>query len=296
MLDRFTSMAAFVRTVETGSFTAAAESLDLSQQMVAKHVAALEKRLGMRLLNRTTRHQGLTAAGKTYYERCKTALAALEAAENVAAENLAEPTGLLRITAPISFGRYVLMPLITDFLQSCRKVDVDLVLTDRIVDLVDEGFEAAFRIGDLPASGLIARPLIPQDFVLVASPAYLAQHGVPSCPADLAGHECLGFGYPARRGHKIWRLEDGVRTQEVEVRTALRVNDSSALLVAALEGFGVLLAPGSVVERELRAGQLVRILPDFHTRSRSVSLVYLADRYQPPKLRRFVEMALSRLA
>jgi len=296
MLDRFTSMTAFVRTVETGSFTAAAESLDLSQQMVAKHVAALERRLGMRLLNRTTRAQGLTAVGRSYYERCKTALAAVEAAEHVATEAVAEPVGLLRVTAPISFGRYVLMPVLTDYLRTYPKVDIDLVLTDRVVDLVDEGFEAAFRIGELPDSGLIARSLAPQDFAMAASPGYLAGNRAPECPADLASHECMGFGFPARQGGKLWRFEDEDGVQEIEVRTSLRVNDSSALLAAALDGCGVLLAPRSILEPEFAAGRLLRVLPQCHSPARAVSLVYLADRYQPPKLRRFVETVLQRLA
>ncbi|MGH8409080.1 MAG: LysR family transcriptional regulator, partial [Pseudomonas sp.] len=198
MMDRLSSMSAFVMAAELGSYARAAERLGMSPQMVAKHVAALERRLGARLLNRTTRRQSLTELGSAYYERCKHILTEAEAADSLAQIMNDTPRGKLKISAPVTFGSYSLMPLVTEFLRDNPEVEIDLHLTDRFVDLVEEGYEVAFRIGPLANSSLTARPLQPYRLVVCAAPKYLAERGTPLTPADLEHHECLGYAYWSR--------------------------------------------------------------------------------------------------
>lgn len=192
-MDRLASMAVFVRSAELGSFAAAASALGLSPQMAAKHVISLESRLGARLLNWTTRRQSLTEIGRTCHERCKQVLAEANWADSLAEEAKGVPRGRLRINAPVSFGVQRLVPLITRYLRKYPNVHIDLVLNDRFVNLIEEGFEAAFRIGPLADSSLIARELSPFRLLACASPAYLQERGTPMTPSDLENHECLGF-------------------------------------------------------------------------------------------------------
>ena len=194
-MDRLVSMTAFVKAVETGSFASAASALGLSPQMVAKHVSYLEARLGTRLLNRTTRRQSLTEIGQTYYERCKQVIADFDFADSLADQAKGAPRGRLRVNAPLSFGAQTLLPIITQYLRKHPDVQVDLVLSDRYVDLIEEGFEAVFRIGPLVESGLEACELLPFRTVACASPAYLEERGTPNEPSDLAGHECIGLAH-----------------------------------------------------------------------------------------------------
>ena len=172
-MDRLTSMAVFVKAVDMGSFSAAADALEMSPQLVGKHVQGIEQRLGVRLLNRTTRRQSLTDFGRSFYERSKIVLAEVEIAESLAAETRATPTGKLRINAPVSFGMKTLAPKLPEYMRRHPKVAVELSLSNRAVDLVDEGYDVAFRVGELSDSGLIARPLAPYRFVLCAAPSYL---------------------------------------------------------------------------------------------------------------------------
>ena len=193
MMDRLAAMAAFVKAADAGSFAAAAGPLGLSPQMVAKHVAFLEHRLGARLLNRTTRRQSLTEVGREYRERCRIVLAEATAADALAEEAMATPRGRLRISAPVTFGAHGLVPLVIRYLRDHPDVEVDLTLTDRFVDLVEEGYEAVFRIGPLADSSLMARALAPYRLIACASPAYLRARGTPLVPPDLVDHECLGY-------------------------------------------------------------------------------------------------------
>lgn len=204
MLDRLTSMNAFVKAVDCGSFAAAAVLLGLSPQMVAKHVLFLEDRVGARLLNRTTRRQSLTELGGLYYERCKLVLAEAEAADALAADMKAVPRGRLRISAPVTFGTCGLVPMITAYLRAQRQVELSLTLTDRFVDLVDEGYEAAFRIGPLSGSALVALPLAPYQLIVCAAPDYLRQRGRLSgptiSPATNASATAIGQDRPNPNG------------------------------------------------------------------------------------------------
>ena len=290
-MDRLASMAAFVKVVEVGSFAAAANTLGLSPQMVAKHVIYLEGRLGTRLLNRTTRRQSLTEIGRTYHERCKLVLAEADWADSLADEAKGSPRGRLRINAPVSFGDS-LMPLVTRYLRQHPIVEIDLVLSDRFVDLVEEGFEAVFRVGDLADSSLMARELSPFRLVACASPGYLRERGIPASPADLERHECLGYTHWSRPTVYEWRFVQDGRAHEARIRNHLKVNDAKALLAAALDGFGIVLIAEGMVRDGLQSGQLVKVLPDFETPSRPMHLLFNPDRRQTPKLRSFIDAAL----
>ena len=293
MMDRLTSMAAFVTAADVGSFAAAAAQLGMSPQMVAKHVTFLEDRLGSRLLNRTTRRQSLTEVGRAYHERCKMVLAEADAADALAQERRALPRGRLRITAPVTFGAHSLMPLVTRYLRDHPEVEIDLALTDRFVDLVEEGHEVAFRVGLLDDSGLIARSLAPYRLAACASPAYLSARGTPSEPKDLVDHECLGYAYWSRPADGEWYFVRDAVKHTVRVRSRLQVNDSRALMAAAIDGYGIVMGPEDVLREALSLGQLIRILADCTAPSRPMHLLYTADRRQTPKLRTFIASALS---
>ena len=290
-MDRLASMAAFVKASDVGSFAAAASALGMSPQMIAKHVTFLEDRLGTRLLNRTTRRQSLTEIGRTYYERCKLVLAEAEAAESLAHEARAVPRGQLRVNAPVTFGTHRLVPLITRYLRQHPEVEIDLVLNDRIVDLVEEGYEAAFRIGSLADSSLMSRALSPFRTIVCASPAYLRERGVPASPSDLIDHECI---YRSAAG--VWRFMKDGRAYDARIRNRLRLNDAKALLSAVLDGFGIVLIAEDLVREALSSGQLVKVLPDYGTPSRPMHLVFLADRRQTAKLRSFIDFAIKEFA
>jgi DNA-binding transcriptional LysR family regulator len=293
-VDRLTSMAAFVTAVESGSFAKAAERLSLSPQMVAKHVVALEQRLGASLLNRTTRRQSLTALGSAYYERCKHILSEAQAADSLVQVMSDTPCGRLKVSAPVTFGSHSLMPFITDFLRQHPRIEIDLHLTDRLVDLVDEGYEVAFRIGPLASSTLVARPLRHYKLIACAAPSYLADRGVPLVPNDLTNHECLGYAYWSRPADREWEFSKDSVTERVQVSSRLSVNESRALVSAALEGFGIVLGPEDFLTPALRSGELVRLLAEYETPSRPMHLLYTANRQRTAKVRHFIDAALAR--
>lgn len=288
-MDRLASMAAFAKTVEAGSFAAAAKALGISAQMAAKHVTYLEGRIGTRLLNRTTRRQSLTEIGRAYYDRCKLVLADADWAESLADEAKGAPRGRLRINAPVTFGTHSLMPLITRYLRRHPAVEVDLVLSDRFVDLIEEGFEAVFRIGPLIESGLTGRELAPFRLVACASPAYLRDRGTPANPSELQSHECLSYANPSGPTVNDWGFIRDGGTHAVDIRNHLRVNNATALLHAALDGFGIAFVAEDLARAFLSSGQLVRVLPDYQTPSRPMHLLFHPDRRQTPKLKSFVD-------
>lgn len=211
-MDRFVSMSIFVRVVERGSFAAAAEGSGMTATMVGNHIRALEGLLGARLLNRTTRRQSLTETGHNYYEQCVSILAQLQSAEIDARDMRARPRGRLRVSAPIIYATYRLAAAMRDYLERYPDVHVELALSDRMVDLADGGFDAAIRVGVLPDSNLIARPLAPSTRIACAAPEYLSKHGTPAVPQDLDHHHCLAFGYDSGP-ERDWRftLADGSR-------------------------------------------------------------------------------------
>lgn len=290
-MDLLDSMKVYVLTVEKGSLSAAAAACAISSTMAGNHLRILEKRLGMVLLNRTTRRQHMTAFGEHYYLRCKEILR-LVAETDAQAQNLQlAPAGKLRVTAPVTFGTEMLMPALSEYLERYPQVSIDVSLSDRVADLAEDGFEAAIRIGQLPDSSLIARPLAPYRLMICAAPDYLARRGTPERPQDLGEHECLSFS-PAALAH--WRLSDQDGTYRVAVAGRLQVNHGQALRVAALHGMGIVLQPAVLLEPDVRAGRLVQLFPAHELPSRPMNVVYLPDRYRSPKLRSFVDFLVER--
>lgn len=294
-MDRLASMAAFVKTAETGSFAAAAGALGMSPQMVAKHVVWLESRLGARLIHRTTRRQSLTEIGKEYCERCRTVLADADWADAIANDAKGAPRGRLRVNAPVSFGTHALVPVIGRYLRAYPLVEIDLVLNDRFVDLVEEEYDAVIRIGPLADSSFIARALAPFRLVACASPAYLQERGVPSTPADLDRHACLAYAWGAGSVHGNWQFTRGGKHYKVDVQHRLRLNDAKALLVAALNGIGIAFISEDLAREDLRTGRLMTVLPDYDTLSRPMHLLYHPDRRQTPKLKTFIAAVVGEL-
>jgi len=294
-MDRLTSMAVFVKTAELGSFAAAAAALEMSAQMVAKHIVWLESRVGARLIQRTTRSQSLTQIGKAYCERCRTVIADAEWADAVADDTKGAPRGTLRVNAPVSFGTHALVPVIGRYLQAHPQVQVDLVLNDRYVDLVEEEFEAVFRIGEVSTPGLTARELAPFRVVACASPAYLQLNGAPGSPEALAQHACIAYASATGRSARAWHFVRGEEAFKVEFEHRLRVNDAKAMLVAALNGIGIAFLSEDLARDDLHAGRLVRVIPDYDSVSRPMHLLYHPDRRQTPKLKSFITAVVAEL-
>ncbi|RYC29695.1 LysR family transcriptional regulator [Lichenibacterium minor] len=292
-MDRLTSMAVFVKAVDLGSFTAAAAALGCSSQMVGKHVGYLEVRLGAQLLRRTTRRQSLTEVGSAFYERCRVILAETEAAEALMQDLTATPRGRLRVSAPVNFGACTVAPLVGDFLRTFPGVELELSLTDRFVDVVDEGFDAVFRLGPLGDSSLNARELGRHGQVACASPAYLATHGAPSNPDELASHACLGYVNWSGLPYSEWRFSRLGAVHSVKIRSRFQVNDGRVLRAAARRGEGIILQPEAVVADDLRAGRLVQVLADYEGPSRPIYLLFPTRRLKPPKLRAFVDHVVN---
>ncbi len=290
-MDLLDSMKVYVLAVEKGSLSAAATACNISATMAGNHLRNLEKRLGMQLLNRTTRRQNLTAFGEDYYVRCKEILRLVAETDEQAQNLQLAPAGKLRVTAPVSFGTEALIPALSDYLDRYPQVSIDVVLSDRAVDLLEEGFEAAIRVGPVTDSALIARPLAPYRLMICASPAYLARRGTPTRPDDLTQHECLSFS-PSAMAH--WRLQDQEHICRVPVSGRLQVNHGQALRVAALQGMGIVLQPAILLEEDVQAGRLVQLFLNHQLASRPMNVLYLPDRYRSPKLRSFVEFLVAR--
>lgn len=294
-MDRLSDIAVFVAVVERGSFTAAAEALELSKAAVSKYVGRLETRLGARLLNRTTRRLTLTEAGKALFDRASVAVADLAAAESAVLELTGSPRGRLRVTAPAYFGDVYLAPLLADFARRFPEIELDAHFDNRIVDLVREGFDVAIRITRLSDSSLVARKLADIPLATVASPDYLARRGRPREPADLAQHCCLLYGLDRTPGE--WRYRRGLaRLESVRVGGTFRCTSDAALKRAALDGLGVLRFPKLFVEEELRDGRLEAVLTEYETQQVSLAAVFPTRENLAPKVRVFVDFVAERLA
>ncbi len=290
--QKLVAMNAFAAVVEAGSFTGAAGAKGLSKAALSRHVAELEDRLGVRLLNRTTRRLSLTEAGRAFYEGCQRMLAEAEAAEVQVTALAARPRGVLRLSAPVSFAYWHLNPLLGAFLEACPELELDLVLGDRVVDLVEEGFDAAIRIGQLADSSLIARRLCSLQSYLVASPDYLNRAGFPDSPRALRAHNCLLYSY--HRDGRSWRFEGQDGKLDVEVKGRVLANNGDVLLSLALAGQGIALLPSFFAAKALREGRLLRLLPDWHSsKHNSISVVYPARRNAPPKLRALLDFLVQ---
>jgi DNA-binding transcriptional LysR family regulator len=293
-LDRFIGMAVFAKVVESSSFAAAARHFDMSPAMVSKHVRTLEERLGVRLLNRTTRHVSATEVGQNYYERCLRILNELEDAERAAGDLEAAPRGLLRVTSSVSFGAHQLAPAIADYLVAYPDVSIDLSLHDNYVDLLEERIDLAIRLGQLADSSLIAKKLYAVEMVLCASPGYLSANGSPQTPRDLSKHNCLIYTYATPR---MWTFTDpNGKAEVIRVSGRLSANSGDPLLALALKDAGILLGPDYLVANDLSAGRLLRLLPDYKTQETPVYAVYPHSHFLPAKTRTFIDFLAARFA
>ena len=291
-IDTVAGMRVFTAVVEAGSFAGAADKLDLSRGMATRYVAQLEAHLGVRLLHRTTRKLSLTEAGGDYFQRATQILAMVEEAESLAAQEASLPRGTLRIATSVGFGVRHMDRAITEYLQRYPGVEVDLTLNDRVVDLVEEGFDLAVRVAKQIDPGLVARRLTRARTVACASPGYLKMHGTPKSPEQLTGHNCLTFAYSSLQNDWRFRRKNVERT--VRVSGNLRGNNGDILVSAAIEGLGVILEPTFLVFEALRQKRLVRILSDWEADEFSVFAVYPNRKFLPPKVRSFIDFLADR--
>ena len=293
-MDKLTAMRAFVRVADTGSFSAAARLLGRSKAVVSKQLAMLEGVLGVQLLVRTTRQVRLSDAGRGYYERCVQLLAELDDIESNVQQSQASPRGVLKVAGPQTFAELHLSAAIREFLQRYTELKVELVLTDRVVDLVDHGFDVAIRVGELADSTLLARRLASSSVVACAAPAYLAAHGVPRTPEQLTNHQLIidsNFRHPAS-----WRFRRGTRTVNVRASGRLQVNSAVMVRHFLVSGAGIGLCPEFVVREDLEAGTLVPLLTQFSCYDLGVYAVYPHTRHVPSRVRVFVDFLADYLA
>src|SRR5687767_923531 len=294
-MDRFGAIRVFAQVVESGSFARAAERLGLSTSATSRHVADLEAHLQTRLLNRTTRRVSLTESGRAFYERAVQLLADLAEAEQEAARAAVVPRGTIRLTASVNFGVRHLAPVIAEFLAQHTEVRFDVSLSDRIVDLVEEGFDLGVRVGTAGSENLVARKLGETRLVPCASPQYLSAHPPPKTPEDLAAHNCFTYEYVAPR--HVWRFQDpSGRSRAVRVAGTLHSNNGDLLAEAAARGAGVVFEPAFIVGPELRAGRLVPLLQEFGTEPVPIFAVYPSRKHLSAKVRRFVDFLVERFA
>lgn len=291
-MDRMMSMQAFVQVVDSGSFSGAAKRLGVSPAVVTGHVQALEKRLGVQLLNRTTRKVNLTDVGRGFYDRASRILGEVDEAESMASAQQSTPRGTLRLNISVSLARLV-TPLIGDYVALYPEVSFELVMTDRMVDMVEEGFDLALRNGPLPDSTLRRRRLGVGRMVLCAAPAYLARAGKPGRPDDLARHNCLVYINAHLEGRWHFTGLDG--EHDVDIGGNLRTNSIEGLRAAVLAGLGVCLLPAVNVAEDLAAGRLVRLLPDYRTAEVVLQAVYPPGRHVSVKVRTFLDFLVERL-
>lgn len=291
-MDTLISMRVFRRVVELGSFVAAAEQLGLSAAMASRHVAHLERHLGVRLLNRSTRHLSLTDGGAQYFERCRSLLDELHEAEAAVSQSALAPQGTLRISAPVPFGVRHLGPAIGDYLARYPQVLLDLSLNDRTVDLAEEGFDLAIRVGQNPNPALIARRLCCVRLALVCSPGYAARYGLPRTPAELSQHRTIAYAYSAEGEHWTLRGPDGLHSYPI--KPVLRVNNGDLAAAAAMADVGIGSEPTFLVGDDLRAGRLISVLPDYPQPELTLYAVYLSRRFLSAKVRTFIDFLAER--
>lgn len=290
-MDTLELMRTFIAVVKQQSFTSAGRTLGKSKALVSKHIGELEERLGARLLNRTTRRVSVTEIGRAYYDRATALVGEFDTLEDSVKTVAGLPRGVLKITAPQSLGELELMELVAAFRAKYPDIEIDIFLSDRIVDLVGEGFDIALRISEAPDSALIARKLCAMRVVVCASPQYLARYPAPVVPEDLAGHTCIvdtNF-----QGRDVWRFKRGNARLPVRVASAIAANSAVAVRHALRAGLGVGLCPEFVVARDIREGRLVELLADYGDLALTVHLVYPHRLYLSAKVRAFIDFAVD---
>jgi len=292
-MDLLRAIKAFSQVVDSKSFVKAAERLDLSTTAISKYVADLERHLQTRLLQRTTRRLGLTETGRAFHERCVQILAELEEAEREAAQEAIVPRGTIRLTTSVNFGTHQVTPAIAAFLARHAEVKFDVSLSDRIVDIVEEGFDVAIRIGGTGGQNLVARKLGEARLIACASPDYIARHGAPATPEDLVRHNCLTYEYALR---DAWAFRDAAgRDRTVRVGGRLNSNNGDLNAAAAVQGVGIALEPEFIVGSELKRGTLVPVLASFEAPASPIYAVYPSRRFLPAKVRAFVDFLVERV-
>jgi DNA-binding transcriptional LysR family regulator len=293
-MDRFLEMKVFAAVAEAGSFTRAADALDMSKAAVSRYVAELEERLGVRLLHRTTRKLSLTTEGEIFQARCRELLANLGDAEAEITSRTGAAGGLLKANVPVTFGLMHLSSLWPALLAHHPGLMLDLTLSDRVVDLVEEGFDVAVRIGQLPASSLISRKLASTRMILCAAPAYLAARGEPALPAELAAHDVISYSLFA--AGENWTFTGALGEQTVRVTPRVRTNSGDTCRAAALLGQGIVLQPSFIVGADLAAGRLVEIMPGWRAGELGVYAVYPSRKFVAPKVRVLIDFLVESFA
>jgi DNA-binding transcriptional LysR family regulator len=291
-MDKLNSIKAFTKVVQHGSFAAAARELRLSRSAVSKYVIDLEQELGVQLLVRTTRSASPTENGQAYYERCVAILADLEEADVTVTRLQAEPRGILRVNAPMSFGTLHLGPALSDFMERYAELQIQLILSDQQIDPVQEGFDVTLRIADLPSSSLIARKIAPARRVVCASPSYLQRRGTPQRPSDLREHDCLTYGHLATG--KQWKLTGPDGEHWIPIPWTLCTNNAEVLCDAAVRGRGIALLPTFIAAAELRRGSLQTILESYVAPEISIYAIYPETRHLSVKVRVFIDFLIER--
>lgn len=294
-MDRLAAIQVFSQVVESGSFAKAAGRLGLSTSAASRHVAELESHLQTRLLNRTTRRVSLTESGRAFYERSVQLLADLEEAEQEAARTAVVPRGTIKLTASVNFGVRHIAPAIAAFLAQHREVGFDVSLSDRIVDLVEEGFDLGIRVGVAGSDNIVARKLGETRLVPCASPGYIQAHGAPQAPEELEEHNCFTYEYVTPRN--LWRFRDpSGHERTVRVRGNLHSNNGDLLAEAAARGAGIVFEPAFIVGLDVRAGRLVPLLQDFVPLPVPIYAVYPSRKHLSAKVRLFVDFLVARFA
>lgn len=291
-MNKLQQMQVFVAVVEAGSFIRAADALGASKAGVSRHVGELESRLGVRLLNRTTRRLSLTEEGRVFLERCRELLADVDEAEAEIRSRSGAASGLLRVNAPVTFGVRHLAPLWGEFMAAQPNVTLEVTLADRIVDLVDEGYDLAIRIATLPSSTLVSRRLSTTRMALCASPRYLREHGTPRHPAELTGHAVISYTYWSTRDE--WHFDGPQGSVSVRTRPRLHTNSGDTCRAAALAHQGVILQPTFLVGEDLAAGTLVELMPEYRSIELGVYAVYPTRKHLSPKVRALIEFLAER--
>jgi DNA-binding transcriptional LysR family regulator len=289
-MENLVGMAVFAKVAETKSFSAAAERLGLSKSAVSKHVTRLERALKARLLNRTTRRLSLTEVGATFYEHCARMLAEAEAAELAVSRLYAAPRGVVRITSPAAFGNVQIAPAIPDLIARYPELTVQLVMNDRPVDLVEEGYDVAIRVTDQPPPGVVARKLMTVRWIVCAAPAYLREHGTPRTPQELKEHNCLFYSF--LESSIEWRFRSRQGDSKVRVAGNFTANNSEAIREVALKGAGIALLPSFLVNPDLADGRLKQVLAGHEVAGavgNDAYALFLPTRYLSPKVRAFVD-------
>lgn len=292
-MDKLARMAVFAQVVHSQGFSAAAQKLGLSKSLVSEAVSELEKSLGVKLLNRTTRRVHVTESGAVFYEHCRHMLDAAEQAQASVARMQSEPQGRLRVTAEVGFATRHLLPAANEFQGKYPKVTIEMVVTGRVVDLAQEGIDLALRIAAQPAPNVVARKLADNRLMLCASPAYLAKHGIPRTLEDLAEHSCLLFPVHSDKGH--WKFIRDGRTRSVAVPSRLVIDDIEGIRYAVVSGLGLGILPTFMASADVRAGALAPVLQQYQVVGNlGIYLVYLPTRFVPRKVRAFVDFLLER--